>query len=311
VKIAVYAPAKNEANNVREWAESAQGADQVVLVDTGSTDDTLAIAEEMGLTTGRAVISPWRFDDGRNAALWHVSDDIDVCIALDLDERLEEGWRETIEAAYEKAREEQGSIPGQYTFLIQWAPTLEFRHDKIHARHGYRWIGPAHESLEGPGSKVHTDLRITHLHSERDTPDYSDLIHLAYRENKTPRTTYYSAREHYYQNDWDEARRKFQEYLAMPSAVYDQERAEACRLVARMVWPDLKEKWLLRACSEAPQRREPWAELALYYKEQGRGAEASGAAARALSILERTPENSFHCEDFAWNNELLGAMLVF
>jgi hypothetical protein len=304
LKIAVYAPAKNEAHNIEEWAKSAKGADEIVLLDTGSTDGTLELARKhRGIKAHQAVISPWRFDDGMNAALWHVSPDIDVAICLHLDDRLEPGWREEIEKA---------GLAGQYTFNYKWSDELTYRHDRIHARHGYRWTGAAHEALDGPGPKVNTDLWMTqHRDLSKDRSQDPDLIHLAYRENKTPRTTYYSAREHYYKDEWGPAREKFLEYLAMPGATYDQERAEACRIMARMVWPAQKEAWLLRACSEAPQRREPWAELALMYKEQGRGMEASGAAARAMSIRERTPENSFHCEDFAWSDEILGALLLF
>lgn len=48
VGIAVIA--KNESNNVRQWFESVKGLfDQYVFVDTGSTDDTVAIAKELGL----------------------------------------------------------------------------------------------------------------------------------------------------------------------------------------------------------------------------------------------------------------------
>jgi glycosyltransferase involved in cell wall biosynthesis len=304
LKIAVYAPAKNEAHNIEEWAKSAKGADEIVLLDTGSTDGTLELAKKhRGIKAHQAVISPWRFDDGMNAALWHVSPDIDVAICLHLDDRLEPGWREEIEKA---------GLAGQYTFNYKWSDELTYRHDRIHARHGYRWTGAAHEALDGPGPKVNTDLWMTqHRDLSKDRSQDPDLIHLAYRENKTPRTTYYSAREHYYKDEWGPAREKFLEYLAMPGATYDQERAEACRIMARMVWPAQKEAWLLKACAEAPQRREPWAELALMYKEQGRNMEASGAAARAMSIRERTPENSFHCEDFAWSDEILGALLLF
>jgi hypothetical protein len=295
LKIAVYAPAKNEAHNIEAWAASAAGADEIVLVDTGSDDETVKIASEHpDITVYQAVVSPWRFDDGMNAALWHVSPDIDVCICLHLDDRLEPGWREEIEKA---------GLAGQYTFNYKWSNELTYRHDRIHARHGYRWAGAAHEALDGPGPKVNTELWMTqHRDLSKDRSQDPGLIHLAYRENKTPRTTYYSAREHYYKDEWGPAREKFLEYLAMPDAVYDQERSEACRLLARMVWPAQKEKWLLRACSEAPQRREPWVDLAHLYVEQGRPVEATGAAARALSIGTQDASNSFFAEASAWDN---------
>ena len=40
-KIAVYAIAKNEEKNVLEWYESMKEADEIVVLDTGSTDNTI------------------------------------------------------------------------------------------------------------------------------------------------------------------------------------------------------------------------------------------------------------------------------
>ena len=39
-KICVYAIAKNESKFVKRWMESMSEADMVVVLDTGSTDDT-------------------------------------------------------------------------------------------------------------------------------------------------------------------------------------------------------------------------------------------------------------------------------
>ena len=80
--------------------------------------------------------------------------------------------------------------------------------------------------------------------------------------------------------------------------------------MAKMVFPQFQEAWLLRACSEAPARREPWADLVRWYQEQGALAEAAGAAARALRITEQTPQNSHHLEKWAWDDEWLKSVLT-
>lgn len=312
VRIAVYSPARGEAKNVLAWYESAKEADEIVLVDTGSEDDTLKIAAELAavdpkMKVRQAVVTPWRFDDGMNAALAQVSADIDIAVPLHLDERLQPGWRDELEKAW-------SSGGGKFTFVYEWSPGLVFRHDRIHARAGYRWVGAAHEYPSGPGPVVNTQLRIVQVRdADKDRSQDDALIELAYRENPTARTAYYYARQHYYRNNWEDARSLFMIYLAMPDATYDQERSEACRMVAKMVWPEFRETWLLRACSEAPARREVWADLARWYVEQGMREEAAGAASRALRITEPTAKNSYHLEvgkGQAWDDDWLRALLT-
>ena len=251
MKIAVYAPAKNEEHNVHGWYNSAREADEIVLVDTGSTDKTVQRALELAELTPKmklreAVVTPWRFDDGFNAALSQVSADIDIAVPLHLDERLQPGWREELEAAWRAGGR-------QFTFIYDWGQGLTYRHDRIHARSGYRWVGAAHEYPSGPGPRIDTNVRIVQERdASKDRSQDDALIELAWRENPTPRTTYYWARQLYYRNRWDDARTLLQRYLAMPDATYDQERAEACRFMARMVFQQYQEAWLLRACSESP-----------------------------------------------------------
>jgi glycosyltransferase involved in cell wall biosynthesis len=303
-KIAVYAPAKNEEINVEAWAESAREADEVVLVDTGSEDRTVEIAEKLDwVRTEKIYLDPWRFDHGRNTCLALVSKDIDICVPLDLDERLEPGWREALEEGWREGGR-------HFMFRLEYGPGLVFVHDKIHARHGFQWKGAAHEYPSGPGPKIMTEVQVVHHKDDsKSRSHYMDLLEMEYRESPSPRTTYYWARELYYHNRWEEARRLFQQYLVMPDATYDQERAEASRMMARMVYHHFQEAWLLRACAEAPQRREVWAELAKWYADAGMQGEAAGAAARALKITEQTPENSFHCEGWAWDDDWLAKLL--
>lgn len=301
VKIAVYSPAKDEVDNVADWYDSAKDADEVVLVDTGSSDGTQQAAATAGAKLAWATISPWRFDVGYNVALSHVSSHMDIAIALSLDERLWPGWRPLLEDAWQ-----QGGR--QFTYRYLWGNGLEYRHERIHARHGYVWKFPAHECLSGPGPKVDTDIVIEQPGGESNPRrgDDGPLIHLMLEENPgDSRAMYYSARQYYYENDWTKSRALFSKYLDS-GTTHEQERSEACRIMARMVWPQRREAWLLRAASECPLRREPWADLVMYYRENDMPEAAAGAVARALSITEQTPHNSFHCETWAWDNEALG-----
>ena len=48
MKIVVYAIAKNEAQFVRRWMESMSEADEIVVLDTGSTDETPELLRALG-----------------------------------------------------------------------------------------------------------------------------------------------------------------------------------------------------------------------------------------------------------------------
>ena len=67
MRIAVYSIALNEEKHVERWYKSAQDADLVLLADTGSTDQTAALAESLGISVFNITIDPWRFDNARNA----------------------------------------------------------------------------------------------------------------------------------------------------------------------------------------------------------------------------------------------------
>lgn len=298
-RIAVYAPARNEEHNVRAWADSADEADQIVLTDTGSTDNTIQTAVDYEIEVRTAVISPWRFDIGYEIALAHVNADIDIAVPLALDERLQPGWRTELETAW---------LAGgnRFTYRYEWHPTAWYRHDRIHARHGYHWKYPAHETPVGPGPRIDTNLVITQpggpgAASRNDSP----LIHLMLAENPDdPRAMFYSARQHWYDNEWALARPLLTRYInECPD--YDQERSEACRLMARMVWPEDVERWLLRAVWECAARRECWADLAAYYRDNNKPVQAAGAAAQALAITEVTSANGYLIESWAWEDDWL------
>ena len=97
-KITVYAIAKNEEINVLKWYDSMKEADEIVVLDTGSTDKTLSLLKKCPkIKVYCEQIKPWRFDVARNKSLSYVSSDTDICVCTDLDERFKKGWRKILE----------------------------------------------------------------------------------------------------------------------------------------------------------------------------------------------------------------------
>ena len=75
MKVVVYAICKNEAQFVRRWMDSMSEADRVVVLDTGSTDETVSLLRGRGAEVTEETIVPWRFDTARNRSLDLVPED--------------------------------------------------------------------------------------------------------------------------------------------------------------------------------------------------------------------------------------------
>ena len=302
MKIAVYTIALNEEQFVERWYESAKEADYLLIADTGSTDGTIALAKSLGINIVEVSIKPWRFDDARNASLACLPRDIDYCIALDLDEVLISGWRAKLE-----------TIPTQttrprYKYTWSWTddgnPGLQYSGDKIHSRHGYRWKHPVHEVMVTDRIiqvEEWTELEIHH-HPDNSKPRSQYMPLLAQSVQEDPhddRNAFYYARELYFYGEYQKSIEEFKRHLNLPTAIWKPERAASMRYLSKMN-DDLqvKEEWLRKAVSEAPNRREAYVDLAaLYYSTQSWLA-CLDSAKNALGIVEKPLE--YLCEEYAW-----------
>ncbi len=139
MKVAIYTISKNEEKHVRRWFESVKDADYWLIADTGSTDKTVEIARELGITVVPIYVNPFRFDDARNASLALLPADIDYCIALDLDETMSKGWREELQKAFD-----EGIDRPTYRRIESFNPdgtaNSEFDGFKVHRRQNMRWV---------------------------------------------------------------------------------------------------------------------------------------------------------------------------
>lgn len=304
MKIAVYTICLNEQRHIKRWARSASDADYVILVDTGSTDGTVALAKEAGCIVHSIRVRPWRFDDARNASLALVPEDVDICIALDADEVLLPGWREHIELISSNVTRPR------YKYTWSWnsdgSPGLQYFGDKIHRRFGYRWKHPVHEVITpiDPAFEVeqYIGLEIHHYSDSKKPRSYLHLLETAAKESPNcDRTSHYLAREYFFAGRLHEASKEFKRHLELPSALWPAERARSMRYLAQCL-PNEAEKWLLRAVAEDPQRRETWADLALLYHNQKRWMDCYSSALRGMQIT--APTLDYMCESNAYGSVL-------
>lgn len=298
-KIAVYSIAKNEAKHIARWAESAKDADVLLILDTGSEDDTVKIAKESGVTVHKKKYKTFKFDEARNDALNLIPDDVDFCFSVDVDEILHEGWREQLEKAIE---ENPNATQFGYLFinskLEDGTPLQSWERVNIHARHGSKWVWPIHEMLEvTPSIRASSGVVSEHLPDRTKPRNYLPMLEQAVKDlPEDTRMSFYYGRELFYVQRLEECAVELKRYLDLGGWSY--ERSEAMVMIAKCE-PENAEVWLFRACAETPDRREPFVELAeLYYSEQ-RWQCGLGMANRAVSMTRKHP--AYITEDKAWN----------
>ena len=299
MKIAVYTIAKNEEQFVQRWADSCVDADYRFILDTGSTDNTRQTATGLGIEVGFALFDPWRFDDARNYALSFLPEDIDICIALDMDEVLQPGWRQALETIPE------GTTRPRYKYVWSWnedgSEGLVYGGDKIHARHGYRWKHPVHEVLKpvaGVEQQHWVDALQIHHHPDhtKSRSQYLPLLELAVKEQPNDdRNQFYLAREYFFHGKYELAQYHFNQHLSLSQ--WHPERAASHRYIAKMR-PNAREHHLYRAIAEDSKRRECWVDLAMHYYEKEDWWMCRMAASRALIITEKPLD--YLCEADAW-----------
>lgn len=300
MKIAVYTIAKNEEKFVEKWAESCKDADYRFILDTGSEDKTVDLARSLGIDVAVASISPWRFDDARNASLALIPNDIDICIALDMDEILVPGWRQELEKIDPK------TTRPRYKYTWSWngdKPGLQYGADKIHSRHGYRWKHPVHEVLIADRIEEvqeWVDLEIHHFpDNSKSRGQYFQLLELATSEDPSDdRNSFYLAREYFFYGMYEKAATEFQRHLSLPKATWKAERAASMRYLSKCQ-PELAKKWLELSIEESP-RRESIIELALLFYRNNDFENCYLKAIEAISIADKPLD--YLCEEFAWGD---------
>ena len=311
MKIVVYAIAKNESSFVDRWMDSMSEADQIVVLDTGSDDGTAERLRARGARVAVEQIIPWRFDRARNRSLELVPEDADVCVCTDLDEVFHPGWRSALEQAWTP-----GTSQARYRYTWSFQPDgsegVVFWQEKIHARRGFRWVHPVHEVLEwvgegerGPMVSVQGIQLDHHPDPQKSRGQYLPLLELSVAEDpEDDRNLHYLGREYLYYGRWDDCIRTLTRHLALPKAVWRDERAASMRYIARAHARkgerDEARDWYLRAAAEAPHLREPWTDLAMLLYEDQEWDGVLYATACALKIRERP--RTYICEAEAWGS---------
>lgn len=211
---------KDEEEFLPDCLASVQDADEIVVVDTGSTDGTVDIVQDF---TDQVFTYEWHddFAAARNFARAHCTGDWIYSIDADHvnETPFDEIWAEIarIEADHSIA-----SIRINDSHNAAWL----FRN-----ANDIFWHGRVHEVLNRPATVATSIRQRTRPRSESHT---ARNLRILQKSADSPRTRFYLGREYFDLGDYPEAIRWMRHYLEAPA--FPAEEAEAWLTIAKAQW---------------------------------------------------------------------------
>lgn len=309
-KIAVYGIFKNEEKFIKRYLDSVKDADEIVLCDTGSTDNTKELIEEFRkensncqLSIYNICVSPWRFDDACNTALSLISPKMDICIRLDLDEYLMEGWKEHIIQHYEPTITRYFH---KFSTIWPGGGRSQHWHERIHKRLGYQWKLPVHEILEYNGEEKIKRLNDFWMYQKPDTEksrsSYLPLLEQSVKERKDVWKSWsFLSGEYLRVRKYDKAIWATDEALKIEDSDKGYLHKLKYIIYKAQNKKDLALIELNQAIPHLPSRREIRFEKAKFLHQLGRNLEAYLMIKEAEQLKRKITD--YHYNQHAWNED--------
>lgn len=232
--ITLYAIAKNEEKNIEKFIKNAEKFEHTIVVDTGSTDNTVQLLRDAGITVHEHPQSREEFDfsKARNMALSYV--ETDWAFSLDFNEDIDDFFPEGLGVISEeftafnhKRYDKEGDAD----------PTLgQSAHVRFHRTKNYIWVNAVHETpffmpTESHLNEVSVDTTIKITKEIQPSVD-KQLFYLSICEReyeKDSNNSYYLwfILKHYYEvKNFEKASQLCQEYLNISKPYFDPSRVD-------------------------------------------------------------------------------------
>lgn len=230
--------AKNEEHTLMRCLESVKGLfDEIVIVDTGSSDNTKKTALEF---TDRVYDFEWVYDfsAARNYAFSLAN--TDYAMWLDADDIIPPQSYEPLKKTLASLEDTQPDIvfmPYCVGFSEDGEITLSFERERIiRLGKGLLFEGEIHEAIPPRGKTARSDAQVWHLGKENRDPnrniDFFERL-VASGKKLSPREMYYYARELSWHDRIPEAKSRYLECIGDPTA-WSENRISACCELAEL-----------------------------------------------------------------------------
>lgn len=272
MKISCVLIVKNEEEILETALESIKDADEIIVVDTGSTDKTIEIAKRY---TDKIYHFEWcdDFSKARNHAIEQAT--CDWIYSIDADQKLLSPM-ELVRS--EAQRAEDGGHKVAFVKTVTDGKHVHKREVLFKNDPTVRWVGAYHECLSVPAT-LDTEVVRYRGSSKSKASDPMRGLRILMAQEKTPRVKFYLGREYYERKMYEEAIQWMGEYLRVGK--WTPEIAEAYLVRARSYWymgqgdsarkeclkairtnPDFKEALLLMGTLHYEPWKSKWNKLA-------------------------------------------------
>lgn len=266
IKLTAVLIVKNEVSCIERCLNSLTGYDEIVVVDTGSTDGTQDICRKYRCTVYEDYVWNDDFSQARNHALSKVSNSQNSwCLSIDADEFMVS----TAEQVREVIRNAPEFVDMISINCISECRTMTFERVPLFRNKGnVKWVGAVHETLvsqsQGEGVSISSSLSKVFGYSDSHKSDPLRNIRILNEkcDYNVPRTRFYLMREHWDRKMYDETLHYADEYLAI--ATWQPEICETLLLKARVLWQQNKGEQAREVCRECIILNPMFAE-ALYF----------------------------------------------
>ena len=304
---------------VKSLSEFQEMGGEIILVDTGSTDNTAEVGRSLGCKVEevgdrfRVVInkelsekinskfivegennvveegqSLFDYSSARNYAATLSSNDMiatpdcdEIWTAFDIDKinKYIESGFNQFEYNFVFAHDEFGK------------PLIQFMHSKFYDRRVLKWVGIIHEVLTGDSNRMYLPENIAKLEHfqnvETNRSHYLTGLALDCFENpENDRNSHYFARELMYRGRFKSAIKEFERHISMNK--WPTEASQSMLFIGdcyQYLGNDEETvSWYMKAFNKEPNRREPLMKLAEFYYTKGRPTESIIFAEGALKV---------------------------
>lgn len=179
---------KNESRCLERCLQSVKEmVDEIVVLDTGSTDQTVQIAESLG---AKVYHFQWcnDFSAARNEALSHVTGD--WVLVVDADEYFTANFRPQLEAFATKYPNAVAKICQKNLHYQDGEPVYSDTYLTRFFPRGHHYIGVVHEQLNTNKERISTDIFVLHDGYVSDNKVARNLPLLLSALEKSPEDTY-------------------------------------------------------------------------------------------------------------------------